>query len=282
MTIALPKAFVFGAGSGAGSFLGLIQKKYQVICLLDNDEAKWNSRVEGIPVCRPSMIREADYDKIVIASSAGLDAMVEQLIGMGVGYGRIDTTYVGAIEQPRLLFLEKLGELLAERGVCGSVAEAGVFQGAFAKEINRVFPAKKLFLFDTFSGFDARDLRAEREHRYSRRGEGFFGGTSEELVRRQLPREALCVIRKGYFPETAEGLDEIFCFVHLDLDLYQPTLAGLEYFYPRMAKGGVILVHDYFSDEYAGVKKAVQTFEKANGRLSLFPIGDLFSLGIQC
>ena len=47
----------------------------------------------------------------------------------------------------------------------------------------------------------------------------------------------------------------------LDADLYKPTRAGLEFFYPRMSKGGYIFLHDYTSSEsnYA-VSRAADEF----------------------
>ena len=48
----------------------------------------------------------------------------------------------------------------------------------------------------------------------------------------------MCLFKKGYFPESAHGIDEKFAFVSLDLDLYKPTLEGLRFFYPKMIKGG--------------------------------------------
>lgn len=39
---------------------------------------------------------------------------------------------------------------------------------------------------------------------------------------------------------------------------YQPK-AGLEYFYPRLSPGGVIIVHDYNPD-WPGIMKAVDDF----------------------
>ena len=50
-----------------------------------------------------------------------------------------------------------------------------------------------------------------------------------------------------------------FAFVHLDADLYQPTLAALRYFYPRMVAGGVIIIHDY-NHNWDGARKAVNEF----------------------
>lgn len=90
-----------------------------------------------------------------------------------------------------------------------------------------------------------------------------------------------CVIRKGYFPETAEGIEENFVFVNLDMDLYKPTYEGLVYFYPRMVEEGIILIHDYFSETYPNVKLAVEDYEKNYAvQLKKMPIGDGYSIAI--
>ena len=44
--------------------------------------------------------------------------------------------------------------------------------------------------------------------------------------------------------------------MHLDVDLYESTRAGLEFFYPRMTPGGIIISHDYLSAD--GVNRAFQ------------------------
>lgn len=44
------------------------------------------------------------------------------------------------------------------------------------------------------------------------------------------------------------------------MDLYQPTIEGLKFFYPRMSSGGIILVHDYNNVRWPGVSKAVNEF----------------------
>ena len=61
------------------------------------------------------------------------------------------------------------------------------------------------------------------------------------------------------FPDTATPVaDEMFSLVHLDVDLYRSTLACLQFFYPRMVQGGVILSHDYTYGE--GVRRAFTEF----------------------
>ena len=51
-----------------------------------------------------------------------------------------------------------------------------------------------------------------------------------------------------------------FCFVHLDVDLYQPTLDSLTFFYEKMIQGGIILCDDYGFTTCPGAKKAMDSF----------------------
>ena len=53
-------------------------------------------------------------------------------------------------------------------------------------------------------------------------------------------------VYKGWIPERFPDIaDRGFSFVHVDVDLYQPTLDSLKFFYPRMQPGGLILMDDY-------------------------------------
>ena len=279
--MSLPKTYIFGAGNVGRSILHSVQRENNVIAFLDNDRNKWETFLEGLPVYNPEVISEASYDKIVIASLAGVNSAIEQLLGLGVNRSCICTEYIDYTITSRIVFLEKLGEIFRERNIQGCVAECGVFLGEFSKEINRVFPGHRLFLFDTFSGFSEKDIEYEHENQFSELDAGHFNITSEGLVLGKLPHPEMCVIRKGYFPETASGLEEErFCFVTLDFDLYQPTLAGLQFFAPRMTESGVILIHDYFADGFKGVRAAVNDFDPVAKGLRLLPIGDGLSVAI--
>ena len=91
-----------------------------------------------------------------------------------------------------------------------------------------------------------------------------------------MPHPERVVLRKGYFPETAEGLESVrFALVSLDLDLYAPTLAALRFFYPRLNPGGTILLHDYGNGRFSGVHRAVAEYEEDCGLLPLVPLCDL-------
>jgi O-methyltransferase len=159
----------------------------------------------------------------------------------------------------RVNTLELVAEEIYENKVAGEVAEVGVYKGEFAALLNSVFPEKKLFLFDTFEGFDQKDTHIEVRKGFST-GQQDFSDTSIELVLSRLPNKQNAIVIKGWFPESAAGINERFCFVSLDADLYKPIYDGLTYFYPRLSPGGYIFIHDYNNDEYKGVKQAVKEF----------------------
>ncbi len=146
-------------------------------------------------------------------------------------------------------------ERLREEGIEGAMAEVGVWRGHTSKLIRALEPTKKFYLFDTFKGFSPKDLPQGS-------GDCRFSDTSVEIVKKNVGSLKGVTIIPGYFPESAKSLEkERFSFVMLDVDLFAPTLAGLEYFYPRMSSGGYIFIHDYNSPESNwAVSKATNEF----------------------
>lgn len=136
----------------------------------------------------------------------------------------------------------------------GSLAECGVAQGTTSRFIHNALPDRRLYLFDTFSGFDQRDSDAAGDTR--------FKDTSVARVLRTIGDDHNIIVRQGYFPETTRGLEnESFAFVMIDFDKYDPTLAALEFFYPRLSRGGYLFIHDYNSTESGrACFKALTTF----------------------
>jgi O-methyltransferase len=127
--------------------------------------------------------------------------------------------------------------------IAGALAEVGVWRGETSAFLHRLAPGRRLYLFDTFTGFPAGDLPPGA-------ADVRFRDTSESAVRERVGASANVVLRPGYVPETLAGLeDETFAFVLLDLDLLDPTVASLEFFYPRLSPGGYLVVHDYNNPE---------------------------------
>lgn len=151
-------------------------------------------------------------------------------------------------------------EWVSSRNVAGSVAELGVYQGEQAALLNSLFPERTIRLFDTFEGFSQSDISTESSKGYSGAALGDFQDTSIERVMARMPHPKQVEVHAGLFPDSLNGLEDTFAFVSLDVDLFEPTLAGLEYFYPRLSPGGFIFVHDYNNRRYAGVRHAVDSF----------------------
>lgn len=189
----------------------------------------------------------------------------------------------------RIRTLELLIEEIKRKKLQGSMAEVGVFQGSFAKIMSHYMKEKKLFLYDTFEGFVKKDYCVEIEqNNFTTNFMSVFKNTNVENVKKYIGNLDNCYYRVGYFPDTIEEMDknEKFCLVSLDADMYNPTLAGLEFFYPRLEKGGYILIHEYNCraldyahktmeiQRFDGIKKAVYEFEKRYGEVCLVPITD--------
>lgn len=141
----------------------------------------------------------------------------------------------------------------ATAAVPGDLAEVGVFRGRSARLIAEHACGRRLYLFDRF------------EHGLPEPAEQdsvkFHGGdfrSSERAVREYLGGFDVRIL-PGDFKETCRAVtDRRFSFVHLDVDLYEATLAGLCFFYERLSPGGVILCHD--ADSSAGVDRALAEF----------------------
>ncbi len=128
----------------------------------------------------------------------------------------------------------------SQGGLGGEMAEVGVYQGVSARLISIASGNNPLHLFDTFVGLPAPDAT---EHERMR--EGHYAASLGSVQSYLADRENISYYQ-GLFPATAQPCAERrFSFVHLDVDLKSSTLACLEFFYPRMLQGGVILSHDY-------------------------------------
>lgn len=152
--------------------------------------------------------------------------------------------------------LDLMRYFLATLDVPGARAECGVYRGASAlllcharRSVEPAYRGGDLYLVDSYRGTSAsvdEDLIAVRDEAGSTRREAFFpvgkSDTSPELVRgffAEYPDVHVC---PGWIPDVFATLpDTRWAFVHLDLTLYEPTLAALEYFHPRLSPGGVLV-----------------------------------------
>lgn len=276
----MERAVIFGAGGTGKKVYDIAKNQYEIVAFVDNNSKKWGESWCDLEIKKPEWLKEEkEYDVILLGTLMGSSEIQLFLKNNGISINKLKKTYVELPTTARLLFLKRFSQIVSKKESL-SVAECGVYNGEFAKEINRCFPEQKCYLFDTFEGFDERDIKLEQGNG-SKINVHHFTKVDEKTVFEKMPYKDKVIIKKGYFPETAIGLEEEFIFVNLDMDLYNPTLEGLRYFYPRMKRYGVILIHDFFSDMFPNVKRAVEQYESETGEvLYKMPIGDDISLAI--
>lgn len=288
------KIVVFGAGEYGRRFIESSTEGMEVVAVADNNPKLIGGGVLGHRIVNPSEIAGLDYDRVVIAIDVDAGPMwvkvyqeiYAQLIEMGVPDQSIALQSLGILPNtPRITFFRHLADLMKEHNVHGAVAECGVYRGWSAHYINHYFSERKMYLFDTFQGFDERDIEQERQpnaHKWldqNRAYEYYQMGNREISVRRCYFRENL-IVREGFVPDTFEGLEkESFAFISLDMDLYKPQYEALKFFGPRMSEGGVICLHDYYNKKLPGTKQAIDEYAKEKAFTSL-PIGDGFSMAL--
>lgn len=138
----------------------------------------------------------------------------------------------------------------------GDFAEVGVYEGSTARLLCELKEDKALHLFDTFEGLPGGTTAVEKLL-YRRKGQY---ACSLESVQAYLGAFRDVRYYKGLFPLSAAELEagRRFALVHIDVDLYQSTLDCLQYFYPRLTPGGILLSHDYSVLE--GVRQAFGEF----------------------
>jgi len=159
----------------------------------------------------------------------------------------------------------------------GDTAEAGCLFGlssflmcGYERQRNASFTGKGHHVFDSFIGFSApakEDIREDiknpiidnllkEQEQGGRRQRSFLKRTKRTLS--EFPDIQYNV---GWIPKVFENIpDRKYRFVHVDVDLYEPTYASFEYFYPRLVSGGVIVCDDYGFVSWAGAKAAVDKY----------------------
>ena len=141
--------------------------------------------------------------------------------------------------------------------IAGDLAECGVFEGASAYQLCQFATehGREVHLFNSFQG-----VSAPRENDGTYWTEGALSA-SEEKVRANLKEFNCFETFRGWIPEAfAKVADRNYAFVHIDVDLEQPTFDSIAFFYPRMSTRGIMLLDDHGYDTCPGARKAVLDF----------------------
>jgi len=164
--------------------------------------------------------------------------------------------FVGSIlDHGRLNTIKAAIKEADANGVPGALAEFGILRGGTARMMSAASPQRRLFVFDTFAGLPCPDPQHDAQLQ-----QGQFAATLIDAA--PMLNELPVTIVTGAFPESAAGVDPpLLAVVHLDMDLYAPTIAALEWCHSRMAAHGVIVLDDLTNRETPGIRRAVEEFD---------------------
>jgi hypothetical protein len=156
------------------------------------------------------------------------------------------------------------------RHVPGDLAECGVFRGSssFLMLAASEGTGKYLHGFDSFEGLSepTKNDTVTIDRTFKWKGNDL--SVPEEAANRNLQKYAgSYALYKGWIPARFDEIkDKTFSLVHIDVDLYEPTLASLEFFWPRLNAGGMIVCDDYGFESCPGARRAMDEFFAVRGQ----------------
>lgn len=160
----------------------------------------------------------------------------------------------------RLELITSLLDDTIDGSVKGEIWECGVYRGGSALYIasylaNILKDSRKIRLFDTFSG-----IPKKSESDQHNIGDFSKGVNFQEIEKLFKPFPAVS-FRKGFIPRTFKGLEGCqIALAHIDVDMKESVSDCLNFIYPRLSKGGFIILDDFGCSSCKGAFEATMEF----------------------
>lgn len=181
------------------------------------------------------------------------------------------------LSRERLLALSEAVDYVARNQIPGGIVECGVYKGGSAlcmlltlEEIGDI--SRPIYLYDTFTGMSKPtekdvdfkgDPALPRWEKLQKEGYNEWAYASQEEVINNLsisnyPKRQVLLVQ-GEVEKTLPSLTpDWIALLHLDLDFYGPTYCAMCHLFPRLIKGGVLIMDDY--GHWRGTKEAVDQY----------------------
>lgn len=136
----------------------------------------------------------------------------------------------------------------------GDFVECGVFKGDMSWVVTECVDAfasgRQMHLVDSFDGFSTKYSSADdfpRDPAFFQRANDIYKRESHyDRVKARFADKPYVNVIKGFVPDVLEELDiPQVAFLHIDLNSAAAEVGALEYFFPRLVPGGVIVLDDY-------------------------------------
>ena len=177
--------------------------------------------------------------------------------------------------------------------ISGSIIECGVFKGIslirFASFRNLgISKSKKIIGFDIFGKFPKTNFEKDKKMREKFIKDSGPKGISKQELMKVLKRKKLeqnIELIKGNvvktIPKYVKKHPKLkISLLNLDTDVYEPAVTILENLYPKIVKGGILILDDY--GVFPGETKAVdEYFKEKNIKIKKFPYSNTPSFIIK-
>lgn len=205
----------------------------EVDYIFDKELSNYNDNIKNIEnLCRDEL---ADTVVFICSDEKNIYGEIREIANKYFDSEKIFDVFTKVCQDNdvRIETLRLNSERINKLGIEGDVAEVGVYKGDFSKQINKFFKNRKLYMFDTFEGFKNKKVKDDTDDvwfSWMKQNNFYFENNNYLSVIDDFLYPEQCIVKKGYFPETTDGIDGTFCFVSLDVDIYKCTKDGLEFF----------------------------------------------------
>ena len=175
-----------------------------------------------------------------------------------------------------LVHLELLMEDIVRRAVPGDVLEAGCYMAGTSVLLRALLDLeadgaadgaaarpRRLLLADSFEGIPMpRSAKGRQIDTSAAWPERYVAGqaAARSTLRRYGLLDARVVFVPGYFNVSLRAAPaDVYSLIHIDADAYDSVLDALEASYPKLARGGYVVVDDF---HLPGVRAACRDFRK--------------------
>ena len=179
---------------------------------------------------------------------------------------------------------------LIKNKIKGDIIESGVANGrqvCLALEVLKYYQEVdfKIFLYDTFQGMvqpgkydykiwekdNVKSIKKYEESLNENKTSSWqnysLEQVKENISKTEYPADKIKFVVGNVINTIPKNIHENISLLRLDTDFYDSTKVELEYLFPRVVKGGIIILDDYGG--FTGVKKATDEYLKKN---HLYPL----------
>lgn len=180
----------------------------------------------------------------------------------------------------RMYTLYNAVDYVVKAEIPGDIVECGVWKGGACMLVAETLlslktTTRKIFLYDTFKGMtqpnnrdirisDAKSAKVKWEENRRKTHNSWMYAPFEEVKENMLstgyPKEKLVFV-KGSVEETLpKHIPDKISILRLDTDLYNSTYHELKYLFPKLSKGGILILDDYGA--WKGARDATDDYFK--------------------